>query len=78
MLAATGKLGVDAGTDAGFDSYSKVRGGRAVDVEGLAVLRVSGRYKGSQINLLNGELKRLRSFPAETQVVDVAMPLNQR
>ena len=78
LLAATGKLGNDASSNAGFDIYSKLRGGKAVEVEGFAVLQVDGRSVGFKINLLNGDSKRLRGFPVDKQVIDVAMPLNQR
>lgn len=78
LLATTGKLGVDAGTDVGFDIYSKLRDGVAVEVQGFAVLSVDGKYNGYKINLLNGKARKFRGFPRSTQVVDVAMPLNQR
>ena len=78
LLSATGKLGLDAGTDAGFDIYSKIRKGRAVEPNGYAVLSVDGKMRGFIVNLLNGNLNQVRSFPKSTQVVDVAMPFNQR
>jgi hypothetical protein len=30
------------------------------------------------VNLLNGDVRRLRNFPESTRVIDVAIPLNQR
>jgi len=78
LLAATGKLNVDAGTDAGFDIYSKIKEGRATEVQGFAVLQVDGQYNGYRINLLNGSAQKTRGFPNRTQVVDVALPLDQR
>ena len=39
---------------------------------------MDGKYKGYRINLLNGDVRAFRGFPGSTQVVDVAMPLNQR
>lgn len=78
LLSATGKLGFDVGTDGGFDIYSKIRKGRSVEASGYAVLSVDGRYRGFIVNLLNGDLNQVRTFPRSIQVVDVAMPLNQR
>ena len=78
LLAATGKFNVDAGLDAGFDIYSKVKDGRAVSVEGFAVLQIDGKSTGFKVNLLNRDVRRFRGFPGNTQVVDVAFPLDQR
>lgn len=78
LLAATGKFNVDAGLDAGFDIYSKAKDGRAVEVEGFAVLQIDGKSKGFKVNLLNGDVRRFRGFPGNTQVVDVALRLGQR
>lgn len=78
LLSATGKLGFDVGSDAGFDIYSKIRKGRSVEATGYAVLSVDGRSYGFIVNLLNGDLNQVRKFPGKTAVVDVAMPLDQR
>ena len=75
-LAPTGKLGVDAGADAGFDIYSTVRGGRTVAVDGFATLRVGGSYRLYSVNLLTGAVDRKGTF--WTSVTDLAIPLNQR
>jgi len=55
-----------------------LRDGKAIEVKGFAVLSVDGKYRGYQINLLNGDARKFRGFPGSAQVVDVAMPLNQR
>lgn len=75
-LAATGALGVDAGTDAGFDIYSTVRDGRTVDVEGYATLGQGRHVELYEVSLLTGaaESKGRLPFP----VTDLAVKLEQR
>ncbi|MFD3313902.1 DUF4394 domain-containing protein [Streptomyces sp. NPDC058694] len=70
-LAPTGKLGVDAPLNSGFDIYSSARNGTNT---GYAV---TGN-KSFRVNLLTGKLSSLGSFQHGRQVVDVALPLNQR
>lgn len=77
-LAATGKLTVDAETQAGFDIYSRIKDGRAKEVTGFASLSVDGRYRVFKVDLLSGEVGRSRGFPIGDQPVDIALPLNQR
>lgn len=77
LLAATGKLTVDAGTNAGFDIYSKVRDGKAVALFPYAVLRVDCRYGLYDVRLANGEVEREYRFPRGKMVTDLAIPLNQ-
>ncbi|MEW2441824.1 DUF4394 domain-containing protein [Micromonospora marina] len=78
QLAATGKLGVDAGIRAGFDIYSGIRDDKAVYNKGYAVLHVnhdsSNLYK---IDMLTGEAEKQGGFGDYT-VVDLALPLDQR
>ncbi|WUR82871.1 DUF4394 domain-containing protein [Streptomyces phaeochromogenes] len=69
-LAPTGKLGVDAPLNSGFDIYSSARNGTNT---GYAV--TGG--KSFRVNLLTGKLSSLGSFGHGRQVVDVALPLNQ-
>ncbi|MGW5360656.1 DUF4394 domain-containing protein [Actinopolymorpha pittospori] len=76
LLAAVGALGVDAGIQAGFDIYSKLRDDRTVDNKGFAVLQVGSRSKVFKIDLLTGEAERLGSF-RHLKVVDLALPLDQ-
>ncbi|MBA3720141.1 MAG: DUF4394 domain-containing protein, partial [Nocardioidaceae bacterium] len=75
-LSATGKLGVDAGQNAGFDIYSTVDGGTTVDVDGFATLRVNDRFKLYKITLFTGEATNRGAF--DRRVTDIAIPLNQR
>lgn len=76
-LASTGKLTVDAGTQAGFDIYSRIKAGSTKEVTGFASLSVDGRYRVYKIDLLSGEVRRSRGFPINDQPVDIALPLNQ-
>lgn len=71
-LAATGKLGVDAANDTGFDIYSTIRKGSTVNVSGFAVVNGS-LYK---ITLATGKATSLGTIGAA--VTDIAIPLNQR
>jgi Domain of unknown function (DUF4394) len=77
QLSPIGKLGVDAATDAGFDIYSQIRSGKAVDATGFATLSVGGRTTLYRISLITGRADRLGMFPRKTQVTDIALPLNQ-
>lgn len=77
QLAATGKLTVDAGANAGFDIYSTVADGTTVDVEGYATLRVNGSYRLYEITLFTGRATDMGSFFFFNQVFDLAIPLNQ-
>jgi hypothetical protein len=85
QLSPIGKLGVDAGAaagrktvDAGFDIYSTVRGGTAVDAYGYATLSVGGRGALYRISLFTGRADKVGGFPRGWQVNDIALPLNQR
>ncbi len=75
-LVATGKLGVAADPDAGFDIYSTVRNDRAVDVTGYASLGVNGAYKLYEVDLLTGVTEYKGRFAKP--VTDIALPLAQR
>lgn len=74
-LAATGKLGVDAAGDAGFDIYSDLRKGKTVSAQGFAVLSVGGRPGLYRVNLLTGEASPRGTFP--TAVTDLAVDLDR-
>ncbi|MCX4908821.1 DUF4394 domain-containing protein [Streptomyces sp. NBC_00878] len=69
-LAPTGKLGVDAPLNSGFDIYSSARNGTNT---GYAV--TGG--ESFRVNLLTGKLSSLGSFPHGRQVVDLAIGLRQ-
>jgi hypothetical protein len=75
ILVATGKLGVDAGAQAGFDIYSQLAGGVTVANVPFATLMVNGKYRFYFINLTTGLATSLGSF--DEAVVDIAVPLNQ-
>lgn len=76
-LAPAGKLGVDAGPVAGFDIYSEQRSGVTVSNTPYATLLVTGSYRFYTVNPLTGAATRLGTFPANRQVIDIALPLNQ-
>lgn len=75
-LSATGKLGVNADPDAGFDIYSTVRNDRSVDVIGFAVIGVGGSYRVYATDLLTGLVEDQGKF--KFPVTDIAVGLNQR
>lgn len=77
LLAAAGKLQVDAGTSVGFDIYSRNRFGVTQGNTGYATVSVLGRYSFFQVNLLTGKASRIGGFRADTQVMDLAIPLDQ-
>ncbi|MFG1814477.1 DUF4394 domain-containing protein [Kribbella sp. NPDC049174] len=70
LLAATGKLTIDANQPAGFDISSQGGGNR-----GLAALSTGTRMRLYDINLTTGKATRLGSFPSNAQVVDLAVPI---
>jgi hypothetical protein len=73
-LSPTGLLGVDAGTDAGFDVYSDLKNGRTSSVTGFATLQANGRSSLYRINLVTGEASLRGSFPIP--VTDLAIALD--
>jgi Domain of unknown function (DUF4394) len=77
LLAATGKLLVDAGPAAGFDIYSRTSGGTTQGNQGFATVSVLGRYSLYKVSLLTGATSRIGSFRPAAQVVDIAIPLDQ-
>ena len=69
-LAVTGKLGLDATGDVGFDIYSTLsRSGATEDVRGVAVINGSSY----EISLLTGKATRLG--PVGRGITDIAIPL---
>lgn len=75
-LAATGKLLVDIGPDAGFDVHSTVRDGRTVENEAYAVADAGQGHRSFEVNLATGEARDLGALPLA--VTDLAIALNQR
>ncbi|WP_109508791.1 DUF4394 domain-containing protein [Nocardioides speluncae] len=76
QLAATGKLGVDAGPDAGFDIFSDTRHGTTQSVRGWATLGVNGKYALYSVSLLTGKAHIEGRFPRHAQVTDLAVKLD--
>ncbi|GAA2211523.1 DUF4394 domain-containing protein [Nonomuraea monospora] len=74
-LAPTGKLGVDAAADAGFDVYSQLKKGVTVANSGYATLKVDGAYRFYAVNVLTGAATVVGTFPAGRQVSDIAVQL---
>ncbi|MFI9122239.1 DUF4394 domain-containing protein [Streptomyces bikiniensis] len=74
-LAPTGNLGVNVGPWAGFDIYYKPSDGTN---RGFAALMTGGKQHFYQVNVLNGRADLVGAFPTGRQVVDVALPLDQR
>lgn len=70
-LSATGKLGLDAGSDAGFDIYSLLENGRTVDNVAFATLSVGGTSQLYAINPITGGSKLNGAF--STAVTDIAI-----
>ncbi|MFI6290731.1 DUF4394 domain-containing protein [Nonomuraea sp. NPDC050790] len=77
-LAPTGRLGVDAGPSAGFDIYTTLRKGVAVANAGYAALRAGDSYRFYAVDPLTGAATQVGTFPSRRQVMDVALPLDQR
>jgi hypothetical protein len=77
-LSATGKLTVDTGEAAGLDIYSTLRRGITVGNQAFAVLTVNGALGFYSVNLLTGKAEFEDNFKSTDQVVDIAIPLNQR
>ncbi len=73
-LAPTGALGVNAGPSAGFDIYYAPKTGTN---QGFAALKTSDTYRFYRVNILNGKAEHIGTFPADRQVFDIALPLNQ-
>ena len=77
LLAPTGKLGIDAGSRAGFDIYSQQSRGATVRNTGFATLAISGRQTFHEVNVLTGDVTPIGTFRTGHQVVDIAVPLAQ-
>jgi hypothetical protein len=77
VVAATGKLVIDASSEIGFDIYSIVRTGRTTDFRAYASLISGGRARLYRINLTSGRAIYQGTFNANQQVVDITVPLNQ-
>jgi hypothetical protein len=78
LLAATGKLKVDAAAAVGFDIYSTVRRGTTTDVQGFASLSAGGATRLYEIDLGTGRADELGSFSRRHAVTGIAIPTGQR
>jgi Domain of unknown function (DUF4394) len=77
-LAATGKLGVDAQAQSGFDIYSELRDGITVGVHAFASLaQGDGSTAFYKVTLSTGKAWLRRGFGKDDQVIDIAIPLDQ-
>ena len=74
FLVATGQLGVNP-SDGGLDIYSVLRNNMTVAQRALAALVVDGSAGLYNVDLLTGATSKRGSF--NTQVIDIAIPLNQ-
>lgn len=74
FLVATGQLGVNP-SDGGLDIYSVLRNNITVAQRALAALVVDGSAGLYNVDLLTGATSKRGSF--NTQVIDIAIPLNQ-
>lgn len=78
-LSATGKLGVDAQAVSGFDIYSVLRGGVSTGALAFASITLADGSTGFyRVTLSTGKATLQRAFASGDQVVDIAIPLNQR
>ena len=77
QLVATGKLGVDAGADSGFDIYSRTRAGAMVENRALAAVSVGGEYRLYGIDLLTGRATDRGAFTEANDVIGLAILLKQ-
>jgi hypothetical protein len=76
-LAPTGKFGVDAQGNVGYDIYSQLgRDGRTSGNAGYATINTGNGAAFYQVGLLAGKANRIGSFPSNRQVVDIAIPLS--
>jgi hypothetical protein len=73
VLAPTGKLGVDAQAWAGFDIFSRLRGGVTLSNHALAALTVNGSQILYLIELTTGQASRLGRLG--DSVIDLAIQL---
>jgi hypothetical protein len=76
-LNPTGKLGLDA-IDAGFDIYSQLENGRSVGHRAFAAIATADGARFYAINLLTGQARLRGRFDDHDDVVDIAIPLDQR
>ena len=74
-LTPTGKLGVDAGTDVGFDIWSDVDAGTTTAVRAFATITTDAS-RLYEVNLLTGKAKVAGRFRNSQQVIGLAIGLD--
>jgi hypothetical protein len=72
-LVPTGNLSVDPDTPVGFDIYTRLQEGAAVENTGFAALVVKGVSGFYQVNLQTGQAKLIGNF--KDRVIGIASPL---
>lgn len=78
VLVGTGKLGVDAGADVGFDIYSEVREGVTVSNRGVAVITATNGEIGLyDVDLLTGRVTLRGPLSGDVPIIDMAIPVHQ-
>lgn len=76
-LNPTGKLGVDAGINAGLDIFSDLSGGKTISNAAFATLLPSGgRQSFYMVDPLTGATTLVGAFPSIAPVTDVAIKLD--
>lgn len=75
-LVATGQLTVDPDSAVGFDIYTDLRHGKALNNRSFASLVVGGQSGFYRVNFLTGQVVLIGYF--YDTVIDIAIPLNQR
>jgi hypothetical protein len=75
-LVATGLLTVDADTPVGFDIYTELQDGTAINNSGFASLVVGGVYGFYRVNFPTGQAFLIDYFG--DAVIDIAIPLDQK
>jgi hypothetical protein len=73
-LSVTGKLGLDTAAPVGFDVYSRLKDGVAVENRALATLVVDGSSALYRIDLLTGRAKRVGRLGGK--LIDLAIRLD--
>ncbi|MBE1491359.1 DUF4394 domain-containing protein [Plantactinospora soyae] len=77
LLAPTGRLGPDAGPNAGFDIYSDLANGKTVSQTGYAVLMLTdGSATFCTVDLLTGAATVVGEFPLPVGDVAVALDMS--
>lgn len=75
-LAPTGKFGIDAQGNVGYDIFSSIgNDGRTSGNSGYATINTGNGQTFYQVGLLAGKANRIGAFPSNRQVVDIAIPL---